>query len=285
MLAGAIVKIEVSNECERERVDVAEQWYVQMPDGAVEGPFVERDVAARLLDGSIADACLVKQGIHGQWCGASRARAVFQQLAETGWYIRAGEEQFGPFTEARLLQLHASGEMADGSELRKGTSGPWKSAESILSLWQQQKVPTPSAETPEVESIQSRQWSVEPIRHVIMAIELDASVDEDELLPSERLLLSMTPPFPESLEGSYRLSIMNTNGRQLGKLSEQNSRQVAQNAERGLTHLAMWYPRSGRNCSEIALVLCPPGISPELCRQYIEQHLRLPGGAGEPARP
>lgn len=263
---------------------MAEQWYVQMPNGVVDGPFVERDVAAQLLNGSIKDACRVKQGLHGQWCEASRARAVFQQLAETGWYIRIGDDQFGPFTEARLLQLHASGEMADGSELRKGTNGTWKSADSILSLWQQQKVPTPGAVASEVQSIQSRQWSVEPIRHVIMAIEFEASFNEGDLLPSERLLLSMPSPYPDSLDGSYRLSVMNTNGRHVGKLSEQNSRQVAQNAERGLSHLAMWYPRAGRNRPEIALVLCPPGISPELCRQYIDRHLRLPDGLGEPAR-
>lgn len=258
-----------------------EQWYVQREDGTVDGPFLERDVAVDLLSGKIGDHHKVRQGASGAWCDSARARAVFQQLAEVGWYVRTADEQFGPFTEMKLLDLHRAGDLAGHSELRQGLAGKWKPAETVLCLWRQQNVSKPSAIEPsavtqedvEQEDVEQnsddvRKWSIEPIRHVVMPLETKADTPECE--PFERLLLN----YPSDDESRPLLIVTTNRGETLGLLSENNSRQVIANSERGLSHVTLLYSRPGTTPLEVALVLCPPGIDADVCRNYIDAQFR-----------
>lgn len=127
-----------------------EDWFVKNEDASVEGPYLEKDIAAKLLSGEISDTQRVRQGTAGDWCESPRARAVFQQLAEQGWYIRSDGNEFGPFTEHRVRELFQKGDLGSHAEVRRGTKMPWRPAADLSLLHQQQKasgvevVPSPT---------------------------------------------------------------------------------------------------------------------------------------------
>lgn len=253
---------------------MAEEWFVKLENGEVTGPFTEREIATDLLSQQIDDRQQVRQGKDGAWCESARARAVFQQLANAGWYVRSGEEIFGPFTEAKLLDLHRSNDLAPGSEVRQGLTGDWKSADAVLALSQNQKVPVESSSSWRSEdnaqvSMASRNWSVEPIRHVLMALELGSPGATELCAPFERLQLSL----PDTPHDGCRLTVQRMNGDEVGTLGEQNSRQIVANSERGLTHVTLFHSSTGPGAAEIALVLCPPGIEASVCRDYVANNV------------
>lgn len=248
---------------------MAEKWFVQQEDGTVVGPLSEREVSDDLLSGKIHDRNRVRQGSSGPWCDADRARAVFQQLSEVGWYVRMDGEVFGPFTELKLLELHRVGDLASDSEVRQGVVGIWKPAPGVLSLWQQQKVPEPQQhDTAGRNEFESRKWSIEPIRHVLMSLQYNAQV-VSACRPLERLLLEVDPNTPGALVRASR-----TNGKSLGFLSENNSCQILANAERGMTHIALLHSNPNETPVLVAIVFCPMGATPEACIDYIDDQFR-----------
>ena len=260
---------------------MAEQWYVQLTDGKITGPHLERDVSTDLLSGRIGDDQKVRQGVNGPWCEASRARAVFRQLADVGWYVRSNatvqEEVFGPFTDAKLLELHRVGDLELAAEVRQGTNGTWKSATALLSLWENQKVAdsTNALQTnePDEGSVDAGKWSVEPMRHTILDLEVRYSDTADRCDSLEHLLLKSN----DDENMGDRLLVTRTNGQPVGYLSSDNSRQIVSNAERGLSHVTLLYsaPKKSPNAPvQVAVVLCPTGSLAETCKQYIDQHFR-----------
>ncbi len=257
---------------------MAEQWFVELPDGKVDGPFHEREISADLLAGRISENLRIRQGTSGPWCSAARARAIFQQLADEGWYVRALEEVFGPFTPEKLLDLSRTGELHADAEIRQGTSNQWKPAERVLSLWRAQKAPpatepdpgdapgtktsswklssTPSATTPK--------WSTEPIRHYQLALESGLpTISQCE--ENERLLLA----YDESQRD--RLVVNRANGERLGRLSSTNSQQLLLNCQRGASHIVLF---CAAESAEVTVIICPPGTVAEDCKRYIEENFR-----------
>ena len=256
---------------------MAEEWYVRDATGTVRGPLQEREVSTELLGGRIGDDQEVRQGADGPWCGAARARNVFRQLAEVGWYIRTNGEVFGPFTNAKLLQLHRENEMDATSEIRQGTSNAWRSASAVLSLWQQQKAPKSatngesSAPTDEEdESTSGGKWSIEPLRHIVVDLEVPYAGTAKKCSPLEHLLLN------ESDDDSLgdRLLLTRTNGQRVGFLGIENSRQLLANAERGLSHVTLLHSAPSTASVQVAIVLCPPGTTSAACKQYIDEQFR-----------
>lgn len=242
---------------------MAEPWYVQLEDGTVAGPFLEREVSDDLLSGKITSRQRVRQGATGAWCNADRAKTVFRLLTEQGWYIRNGNEEFGPFTDTKLLELHRNHEIEADSEVRQGLVGIWKSADAVLSIWQNQKAPVT---TPAVQE-DNRAWSIEPIRHLVMTV--DVGTDEVPVcFPQERLLL-------ESLAGAEpRISVSRTNGQRIGLLSRHNSALILGNADRGLSHVAMLHSPPASRPVMVAVVLCPAGATAKACRSYINEQFK-----------
>lgn len=253
---------------------MAEQWYVQKTDGTISGPFLERDVSLDLLSGKIGDDQKVRQGSAGPWCDAARARSVFRQLADVGWYIRTQDEVFGPFTEAKLLELHRTGELDPAAEIRQGVAGNWKLAESTLSLWQQQKVPQAKSNDPAAvetsdssESVDGGKWSIEPMRHIFVDLEVHYAPAVSSCERFEHLLLKHCD---DEAMGD-RLLVTRTNDQRVGYLNPENSQQVLSNAERGLSHVTLFHAVIENDSVQVAIVLCPPGSSSESCKDYIDQ--------------
>ncbi len=249
---------------------MAEQWYVRESGGKVTGPLLERVVSTDLLSGKIGDNQQVRQGSTGEWCDAARAREVFRQLASVGWYIRAQDEVFGPFTDAKLLELHRTGELDPAAEIRQGTAGNWKLAESTLSLWQQQKVPAATNQSAEdrdsSESVDGGKWSVEPMRHIFVDLEVHYALPASNCAPFEHLLLKHNND--ESM--GERLLLTRTNDQRVGYLHPETSQQILANSERGLSHVTLFHSAKD-NTVQVAIVLCPPGSSSESCKEYINQ--------------
>ena len=238
---------------------MAEKWYVQSGNGDISGPLSEREVSADLLSGKISDTQRVRQGDSGPWCEAKRARAVFRQLSEVGWYIRSDDEVFGPFTDAKLLELHRTGDLAHDAELRQGVVGIWKSAAPLFAGWQAQ---TASQTIADAQMLgETSKWSVEPIRHVVMQVTIDD--DSAPCLPLERLVLR-----PD--EASSTLRVERSNGAIVGRLGESDSRQLIANSQRGVSHVVLYNPEA--NAPSVYVTICPPGTPPEACRAYIDQH-------------
>ena len=254
---------------------MAEQWFVKSADGSITGPLLERDIAADLISGKIDDAQFVRQGLNGPWCEATRARAVFQQLAAVGWYLRMKGEEFGPFTDARLLQLHRDGEVTADAEVRQGADGKWKSAESVLSIFQNQKTPAAKKDDSVLdgetdESVSGSKWSVEPLRHAIVALEVHYSSAAANCQRLEHLKL-YTSDDPQMGE---RLLVARTNGERVGFLGLDNSRQILANAERGLAHITLLHSVPSTTPVSVAIVLVPAGYNEQDCHRYIEEQFR-----------
>lgn len=239
---------------------MAEDWYVQQADGTVVGPLPEKVVAADLLEGKIDDAQHVRQGVEAEWCEAHRARAVFRRLHETGWFIKDGEEVFGPFTDQRVLELHRANDIRAGAQLRQGQEGIWRPAATLLASWQQQKV-APSLE--ESSSFDVGKWSIAPIRHVSMKL---SEASESTCQPYERLMLREV--------SSDHFVVERKSGETIGSLSLEDVKQVQFNVERGVMHLAFLSTSVGPR--EINVVFCPPGVDAHACRSYIEEHFPPP---------
>lgn len=245
----------------------AEEWYVQNDDRTVVGPMSERDVATELLSGKIAAPQRVRQGSSGDWCDAARARAIFQQLVEIGWYVRTGVETFGPFTSDKLINLHRAGDLAPEAEVRQGLDGSWKSARAILDQWQQQKAASPET-SPDADKPDSvRKWSVEPIRHVLVRLERLPAAPKCE--PLERLLLEYPQDWPNG-----RLRVTTRHGDVVGALREPDSLLVEANAARGVTHVVLSHDDPKSSAREVVLVMCPPGIEASTCQTYINEQFR-----------
>ena len=249
---------------------MAENWYVQNGDGSIMGPFAEKQISTDLLANKIVDGQQVRQGEDGPWCEAERARAVFRQLAEVGWYIRAGEEQFGPFTDAKLLELHRTGELAADAEVRQGIVGIWKPAGSLLSLWQNQKVSDTASGNGDTtaQGAEFKKWSVEPIRQVAMKLNgenLAAKISPCSFL--ERLLLVSDP-------NSDCIRVTRTNGDLIGHLGKENSKQLVANSQRGVSHIALLNSTidDAKTQPTVAIILCPPGATAEACRAFVDQN-------------
>lgn len=253
---------------------MAEPWFVKRADGTIVGPLLERDVAADLLAVKIDDTQFVRQGQNGAWCEAARARALFQQLADAGWYVRIKGDEFGPFTDTRLLQLHRDGELDHTSEVRQGIGGTWKSAESVLSIFQNQKTQqqdTTNSEsalaTETDESVVGSKWSVEPIRHAVVDLEIPYSSSAGNCAHLEHLRLHTTTD--QQMED--RLLVARTNGERIGFLGLENSRQILANAERGLTHIVLLHSQPSTTPVSVAIVLVPPGYVENDCHHYIDE--------------
>jgi len=260
---------------------MAEQWFVERADGKVDGPFHERQISADLLAGTISESLRIRQGVSGPWCSAARVRAIFQQLADEGWYVRALDETFGPFMPEKLLELSRTGELHVDAEIRQGTANPWKPAERVLSLWRTQKAPhagDPSAaavaqpsNSPSSPADPSRastpprtKWSTEPIRHYRLALE-SVLPTINECVAYERLLLAND----ESQPGS--LVVNRANAERIGKLSPTNSQQLLLNCKRGASHVVLF---SETGSPEVTIIICPPGAVAEDCRRYIDENVR-----------
>lgn len=234
------------------------------------GPFPEKQISADLLANKIVVGQRVRQGDDGPWCDADRARAVFRQLAEIGWYIRSGEEQFGPFTDAKLLELHRTGELAADAEVRQGIVGIWKPAGNLLRLWQNQKVSDAAVSPGDAESqdAEFKKWSTEPIRQVAMKLNgenLAAKLSSCSYL--ERLLLV-------SESNSDCIRVTRTNGDLIGHLGEENSKQLVANSQRGVSHIALLNSTMAEATTHptVAIILCPPGATAEACRAFVDQN-------------
>lgn len=251
---------------------MAEKWFVEMQDGQVAGPFQERQIASDLIAGRIPSHLRVRQGERGSWCSADRVRQIFQELAEQGWYIRTGDQQFGPFTPVRLLELHRAGELQDQAYLRQGTTSEWKPADKVLSLWQTQTCTAPTsadqctdvladAGSPTRQGNRT-QWSTEPIRHYYLPLELAYQPVIASCYPYERLLLRQAGD-------ESRICLVRSNDQTVGYFSISNSQQLTANARRGITHIAL-FAADLETTTEVAMVLCPPGSSAEDCQSYIE---------------
>ena len=255
---------------------MAEPWFVKQADGTVAGPLLERLVAADLLAGKIDDAQFVRQGQDGPWCEASRARALFQQLAAVGWYVRIKGEDFGPFTDTRLLQLHRDGELDQTSEVRQGSNGTWKPAESVLSIFQNQKSKPASNNNDNAllsdtdESVSGSKWSVEPIRHAVVDLEIPYSSAAGNCSRLEHLILHTTTD--DQMEG--RLLVARPNGERIGFLGLENSQQILANAERGLSHIALLHSAPAETPIAVAIILVPPGYVENDCHRYIDEQFR-----------
>lgn len=245
---------------------MAEQWFVERPDGSVAGPFLERQISADLLSGKIGSELRVRQGT-GPWCPAARARAAFQQLADQGWYVKNGDTVFGPFTADRLLVLSQSGDLVENAEIRQGTQTLWKPAHKVLSLFKT-KPAAPLTDSEQLESFQAAdgkaKWSTEPIRHHIIEMDSVFPTVVEDCLPYERLVLT-------DGADNGKLSLTRGNGQTVGFLSQTNTEQLLLNQSRGISHVVL-LQKSTRN--EIVIVLCPAGIPAEDCRAYIETHLQ-----------
>lgn len=243
---------------------MAEAWYVKDQNGLVTGPFNERQIAADLLNDTITATGVVRQGKSGPWCPASRARDVFRELAERGWYIRVGTDSFGPFTSDRLLDLHRAGELADTAEVRQGTQGPWKPANGVLSLWQTRQMDQ-AFDQQGMQPDRRTKWSTEPMRHFVLPIE-KAGQGSETCRPWEYVTLQTNPDQTEA-----RIAVLRSNNSNIGYLSSPNSQQLLSNAQRGITHVAL-FSNPYANPPEIAVILCPPGTESDECQQYIENH-------------
>lgn len=237
---------------------MAQDWYIEQEDGSVAGPFAEKDVASRLLAGEIKDHQRVRQGDQSEWCGAQRARAIFQRLAETGWYIKDGDQTFGPFTDAKILDLYRADDLGDDACLRQGPHGDWKSAKSLLPQWVQQSARDPAGDS----NTTVGKWSVAPFRHVFMQLEQSSVRD---CRPFEHLTMR---------EQDQAIIVERACGQGVGQLSHEDALQIRANNERGVTHLSFVVRDRGPNC--IAVVLCPPGSSASMCHQYLDEHFRAP---------
>ena len=238
---------------------MAEPWFIQSADGTVSGPFHERQISADLIAGKIPVERRVRQGETGPWCDASRAREIFQQLAERGWYIQSAQDTFGPFTADRLLELHRLGELADDANVRQGSKTPWKPAVDVLSLWQSQ----PNSLNQAPPDRQSK-WSTEPIRHYMLPLELAFQPVFAKCKSSERLRLIQA-------DSNDRLAVVRSNDQTVGYFNHSNSQQLLANCERGITHVVL-FPMTSASLPEIAVVLCPPGTQSEECRSYINNN-------------
>ncbi len=267
---------------------MAEAWYVQAEDGVVSGPFLEKQVARALLSGQITDDMRVRQS-DSDWCEASRARSIFRQLSENGWYVRKHNEMHGPFTDARLDDLYQTGDVEPTAEIRRGTTGPWTVASQAVARRQQQErtiaTRLTSVEAGATEHSPLTKWSTEPIRHILLLISgtrgmnLDGS-QRSEIVgrcqPHERLLLE---PSVNGLDEQNLLRVTRTNGEQLGCLSAHDTRQILDNADRGISHVVL-LDSVQSNAAErespsvrVAAVLCPPGTRNEESARYIERTL------------
>ena len=256
---------------------MAEQWFVERAEGKVDGPFHEREISADLLAGKISDELRIRQGTSGPWCPAARARAIFQQLADEGWYVRTADRTFGPFMPDRLLELSRKGELHPDSELRQGTSNQWKPAERVLSLWRAQKAPPAESDLPtepKANVSESRptksssparsKWSTEPIRHYRLALE-SALPAIKECVAFERLLLANDDAQPGSL------LVNRSNAQPIGKLNSTNSQQLLLNCRRGASHVVLFLEKE---VPEVTIIICPPGTLAEDCKRYIEDNFR-----------
>ena len=256
---------------------MAELWFVKRADGTIAGPLLERDVAADLMSHEIDDTQFVRQGQSGPWCEAARARALFEQLAAVGWYVRINGEEFGPFTDTRLLQLHRDGELNQTSEVRQGSKGNWKPAESVLSIFQNQKAQRQATTNDESvlpsesdESVSGSKWSVEPIRHAVVDLEIPYSSAAGNCERLEHLMLhTTTDPQMED-----RLLVARTNGERIGFLGLENSRQILANSDRGLSHIALLHSVPSATPISVAIILVPPGYAENDCHRYIDEHFR-----------
>lgn len=237
---------------------MAQDWYVEEENGSVAGPFAEKEVAARLLAGEIKDNQRVRQGDQTEWCSAQRARIIFQRLAETGWYIKEDDQVYGPFTDAKILDLYRADDISDGAFLRQGPNGDWKTASSLLSQWVQQSVQKPTEDS----STTVGKWSVAPFRHVFMKLEQGST---GKCQPLEHVSLR---------EHNESILVERACGQSVGQLSNEDALQIRFNSERGVTHLSFVITNRGPNC--IAVVLCPPGSSASMCHQYLNEHFRAP---------
>lgn len=267
---------------------MAEAWYVQDKGGVVSGPFLEKQLTHALLSGQITDDMRVRQS-DSDWCDASRARSIFRQLSEKGWYVREHNETHGPFTDTRLRELYQTGEMKPTAEMRRGTTGPWKVASQAVVLSQQPERPIATKLTSvaagAIECSPLTKWSTEPIRHLLLQVSRTRGTNVDgsqrsEIVgrcqPHERLLFQPSVDGPDE---QNLLRVTRTNGEQLGCLSASGTRQILDNAERGINHVVLLdsvpsnaaLPEAAS--VRVAVVLCPPGTSREESADYIEQAL------------
>ena len=263
---------------------MVEAWYIQDKGGETRGPFSEKQIQGWLDSGEI-DGMRVRQG-GSEWCDVSRARAIFRHLASIGWYVQHRGTAHGPFTDAKLRELYRSGEVDSDSEIRQGTTGPWKPAGAILARWQPQAVQaeTPNPETAESGPAPDSKWSTEPICHVVVSVvglaakNMDGS-DRAEIVARckrrERLFLEYPADHP-SEEGLLR--VVRTNGRQLGCLSRADTQRILGNTQRGVTHIALLdstqvTDRSAGLAVKLIVVLCPPGTQSGQAARYISQVL------------
>lgn len=252
---------------------MAELWFVRNEDESVEGPFAEKDISIKLLSGEISDRQSVRQGAHGEWCTAKRARVVFEQLAEQGWYVRADDEIFGPFTDHRIRELHQTNGLGENVEVRRGTKMPWQPADSLSLLRQQQKAPSTGSQPKqsEQESVESivppgAKWSTEPMRHVFCELREVVGQTAARCEARERLLLQ---------ERDGNIVVLRSDQAVLGMLPSSDAQQILNNSTRGIMHITLLDSPPSMIPVRIAIVFCPPGIEPKLCRDYIDEHLRL----------
>ena len=228
---------------------MVEPWFIEENDGTISGPFHERQVAVDLLSGKIDATQRVRQGDSGKWYPAERARNVFLELAEQGWYVRSNGQTFGPFTPNRILELSRSNELATDADLRQGLSGPWRPANSILALWQ--APPHTANDPPDTTSDTRAKWITEPIRHYTLPLELAQETVVASCHPLEHLQLQQSQRGAKEI-----LAIVRSNDQIVGYLSELNSQQLLTNSRRGITHVILLATTD--TATDVVVILCPP---------------------------
>lgn len=239
---------------------MATEWFVELAQGEVAGPFPERKIADDLLSGAIAEDLRVRQGKQGQWCSAKQVRQLFRQLAEGGWYVRSDEgSEFGPFTAEKLSDLICQEEISQESSFRKGTDGGWvdyQRAEELLGLDR-----VKSADLPQQDQ---GKWSTEPLRHQRFPLlgQLEAA---SLCAPFERLLLE------ESGSGPSPLVIARSDGIRVGAVGSEASERIFANVQRGFTHVCL-FDGVANSVAHVIVIECPPGTTPKACQAYINRH-------------
>lgn len=109
------------------------QFFVKQ-GSSVHGPFSESKLRDLLNNGTIPGDASIKQGENGEYLTVAHVQKTFEQLEETGWYIKSFNTVHGPFVEAKLRKLLKSGKIPAASRITQGKQG----AELSVAYVQQQ---------------------------------------------------------------------------------------------------------------------------------------------------
>lgn len=100
-------------------------WFVKVDSTQEKGPYREHQIRRGLLTGKIRDPMRIRQG-DSPWKSAAEVQQLFAALDARGFYVKdADHREYGPFTQDRIRELDAAGELPGKYWIRHCQDGPW----------------------------------------------------------------------------------------------------------------------------------------------------------------